>query len=86
MATKWKAPKGFVVTKLPGYHMNAKGFQAAKGDPLMFDGQIGVAWFDESEPFVEDGEGFSPNVQILPIVDGWVPPVFTLHTEKEAPK
>lgn len=90
-ATGWEAPQGFVLTRHEGYYINQQGFQASEGRPFtaMPDGQIGVAWFDESAPFIEaeNGEyrGYSPNVQVLPIVDGWVPPAYTLHSEEEAP-
>lgn len=83
MATKWKAPKGFVLGKHEGYTINTKGFRAAEGDEPMQDGRLGVAWFNDDEPFDETN---SPNVQILPISDGWVPPVYTLHSTDEAPK
>ncbi len=89
--TKPKAPSGFVLTKIPGYYCNRDGFAVKKGDAnLMPDGAIGVAWFNETEPFVpsvgDDGtQGYSPNVQVLPIQDGWVPPVYTLHSKEEAP-
>lgn len=83
MATKWKAPDGFVLNKHEGYHLNEKGFAAASDDePRMADGRIGVAWFNDDEPFAEDN---SPNVNVLPITDGWVPPVYTLHSKEEAP-
>lgn len=82
MAAKWKAPEGFVVTKHPGYQMNTKGFRAAKGDDPMPDDGLLVAHFKDSKPFTSDN---SPNVELLPIADGWVPPVYTLHTEEEAP-
>lgn len=86
-----KAPKGFVLTKHEGYHIDHRGFRIPEGveRPLMPDGQIGVAWFNDDEPFIaaeKDGvEGYSPNCQVLPIVDGWAPHVYTLHTKEEAP-
>lgn len=89
--SKPKAPTGFVLTKIPGYHVDSRGFYAKKDSPtLMPDGQIGVAWFNEDEPYVaaelDDGStGYSPNVHVLPIADGWVPPTYTLHTKEEAP-
>jgi len=90
--SKPKAPKGFVLTRHEGYWLDQRGFRVDKPDEhvLMNDGVIGVAWFNEEEPFVaatspEGEEGYSPNVQVLPITDGWVPPVYTLHTKEEAP-
>lgn len=83
MSGKWKAPEGYVLTEHDGYHLNEKGFRAAEDDSSrLADGKIGVAWFSEDEPFTDDN---SPNAQVLPIVDGWVPPVFTLvHEDDES--
>lgn len=88
--SKPKAPKGFVLTRYEGYWLNSEGFRAdnPEGVELMNDGVLGVAWFNEDEPFVaaeKDGLiGYSPNIQVLPITDGWVPPVYTLHSKEEA--
>lgn len=78
--SKWKAPEGFVLTRHEAYQINSKGFRAAEGDALMPDGQLHVAHFDEDEPFTANN---SPNVQLLPIKDGWVPPVYMLHAEDD---
>lgn len=81
--SKWKAPDGFTLTTHEGYHLNAKGFRVdPDNDPgdRYADGAIGVAWWNEDEPFTADN---SVNVQILPIVDGWVPPAFELHADDD---
>ena len=80
-----------------GFRLTPKQAKDARENPdnpnprqrLMADGAMGVSWFNEDEPYIaaeKDGvSGYSPNCQVLPIVDGWVPPVYTLHTKEEAP-
>lgn len=85
MSAKWKAPEGFVLSKHEGYFIDDQGFRVpGKEKPLrpMPDGKVGVAHFDENEPFTVDN---NPNCRILPIKDGWVPPVYRLHLESEYP-
>lgn len=95
MALDWKAPRGFVLSRHEGYRINDKGFVLAAGDTPMPDGQIDVAWPNEDAPFYEDEnhkpgpglgmKGWTPDVELRPIKDGYVPPVYRLHHEDEVP-
>lgn len=94
----WEPPKGWVLTRHDGYYINAQGFRLTDGmradhQAPMPDGQLDVAWFDEDQPFYEDKnmkpgpgfgfEGWSPNVTLLPIQDGFVPPQYHLVHEDD---
>jgi hypothetical protein len=96
--SEWAPPKGWVLTRHEGYYINHQGVRLADGMRAehltqMPDGSIDVAWFDEDQPFYEDKnmkpgpgygeEGFSPNVTLLPIKDGYVPPQYHLVHEKD---
>lgn len=95
----WAVPDGYKLTRHEGYWMNSRGFRRDEKpeDGDVFSG-IGVAHFDEAEPFVlatrqvvVDGvtqtiEGWSPNATIRMIEDGYAPPVFTLvHKDDPTP-
>lgn len=64
MASDWKPPKGFTLTRIPGHLIDSRGMAAKGSDPrrgVMLDGTQDVAWFDEAEPFVyEENDGRGP--------------------------
>lgn len=63
MASEWTPPKGYTLTVIPGHLIDSRGMAAAGGDPrlgLLPDGQLDVAHFNETEPFIyeeNDGRG-----------------------------
>ena len=94
MTTRWKAPKGFKLTRHEGYQINNRGQRISDETredrrTLMPDGAILVVHFDEAEPFREDTDnefgasGWSPNATLKPIKDGQVPPVYELNVKEE---
>lgn len=89
----WKVPKGYTLTRTEGYVVRADGYKANAGEEPMPDGQIDVAWYDEDEPFYADEnnkpgpghgmKGYSPNVELRPIRDGFVPPHYHMVREDD---
>ena len=91
--SKWKVPEGYVLEKIPGWHVKANGSRV-RGDHEVIEGNMypdggkQVFEYDDAEPFAwtpftdpqgKTHMGWNPNGRMVPLTKGWHPPVYVLR-------